>query len=243
LEARAHGPRFSTVQPGICLVFLCLPELQQVFDWLEMNQSATYPVLSVPHFVKFEMGYCLQTRWDTLVKRLRNSKRIPIKQFLERSSRAAVLREVKASDMTLKLDEIGWTITEVNTGMHPYRVRFRRFDVTFPKQDFPIRVNIFWSMIESDDQGYPTSAELERLHVFENRLVEAEEQNNFSVFAMTVTGRNQREFVFYTPEPHEFVKRIALMPQQEERYPIEIYRSSDVAWEYFENETKKCRKV
>jgi hypothetical protein len=145
--------------------------------------------------------------------------------------------------MTINFDSIGWTIAEGHTGEYPFQVRFRQFDDQFPKSEYPFRLNIFWTMNESDGQGYPTSTELELLHTFENRLVDAEEEDNFSVFAMALTGRNEREFVFYTSDPQEFVTRLSMMPHEEDRYPIEIHRNEDAEWGYFENEVNNVQKV
>lgn len=88
-------------------------------------------------------------------------------------------------------------------------------------------------MHETDDVGLATRQELVRLHVFEDRLVGAVEQDMSSVLAAVVTGRGEREFVFFVKSPQEFVGRLSTMPQETERYPIEIRLNEDSDWLYF----------
>jgi hypothetical protein len=140
--------------------------------------------------------------------------------------------------MSVVNDSDDWTVAEGHTGEYPFQVRFRTMRADFPRSDFPKRLNIFWSMSEADDNGYATAAELRKLHTFEDRLVKAVEFDGFSILSVVLTGRSEREFVFYTPDPQEFVQRLTQMPQEEEIYPVEIHANDDEDWEYYENEVK-----
>lgn len=144
--------------------------------------------------------------------------------------------------MTLNIDATSWTIAEGHTGEYRYQLRMRRLEAQFIKAELPFRMNIFWTMTESDDFGYPTSSELLRLHTFENRLVDAEEGDNFSILSIVLTGRREREFVFYTSDAQEFVSRLSKMPQESDRYPIKIYRNNDPDWEYYNREAESIQK-
>jgi hypothetical protein len=138
--------------------------------------------------------------------------------------------------MTLATENDSWAIAECHTGEYPYHVRLRKVPSDFPRSNFPTRLNLFWSLSDTDANGYASKPELDKLHVFEDRLVEAVEFDQFSILTLVLTGRGEREFVFYTPDPHEFVRRLSQMPQEEERYPIEIHANEDADWEYFETE-------
>src|SRR5215471_866494 len=85
----------------------------------------------------------------------------------------------------------GWVIAEGNTGSYSFQVRLRRFATQFSRCSFPLRLNIFWSMAKADAKGYPSIAELEVLHSFENRLVKALEPGGVAVLAMVLTGRGE----------------------------------------------------
>ena len=138
--------------------------------------------------------------------------------------------------MTLATESDCWAIAECHTGEYPYQVRLRKVPSDFPRSNFPKRLNLFWSLSDTDANGYASKPELDKLHVFEDRLVEAVEFDHFSILTVVLTGRGEREFVFYTPDPHEFVRRLSQMPQEEERYPIEIHANENADWEYFETE-------
>lgn len=126
----------------------------------------------------------------------------------------------------------GWVGAEGEFEGRPLLVRFRQFPTTFNKASYPSRLNIFWKMREPEEWGLPTQFEMERLEAFENRLVEAVESDNHSILSVVLTCNGQREFVFHTSNPEGFLQRLTAMPQEQERYPIEIYHAEDPEWEY-----------
>lgn len=132
-------------------------------------------------------------------------------------------------------DTAPWSIAEGHTGEYPFQVRFRTFSAELQRSDYPKRLNVFWSMRLPNEEGLATKAELDHLHVFEDRLVAAVEQDESVLLAAVVSGRSEREFVFYLQQPQLFLKRLSDMPQEEERYPIEIHLADDPEWSYFDD--------
>jgi hypothetical protein len=132
-------------------------------------------------------------------------------------------------------DTAAWSVAEGHTGDYPFQVRFRTFSTDLQRSQFPKRLNVFWEMRSPSEDGFATANELEDLHAFENRLVPAVEQDNSVLFAAAITGRGEREFVFYLQDPRLFVKRLSEMPQEQDRYPIEIHLEDDPEWEYFDS--------
>ncbi|MGC1174597.1 DUF695 domain-containing protein [Polaromonas sp.] len=131
-------------------------------------------------------------------------------------------------------DTAVWAIAEGHTGEYPFQVRSRRFSAGLQRSEYPKRLNIFWSMRLPNEAGLATKAELDDLHIFENRLVAAVEQDQSVILAAVLTGRAEREFVFYLQQPQLFLKRLTNMPQEQERYPIEIHFADDPDWAYFD---------
>lgn len=131
-------------------------------------------------------------------------------------------------------DDAAWAIAEGHTGDYPFQVRFRRIPAGFPRAEFPQRLNIFWTMGAPDDRGLASKAELDALHVFENRLVPAVEQDESAWLVAVLTGRSEREFVFQVLDPELFLQRLSEMPQEDERYPIEINLAEDPEWAYYD---------
>ncbi len=135
--------------------------------------------------------------------------------------------------MQLNLNETGWVVIEGAANEYTFQTRFREFSAKPETTEYPQRLNIFWNMTESQEDGFPTKKELEILHTFENRLITAVEHDEFSIMSMVLTGNGTREFVFHTPNPQEFIRRLTEMPQEKDRYPIEINLNADPTWDYY----------
>jgi hypothetical protein len=152
----------------------------------------------------------------------------------ERTSKPAT---GKRTDMTW--EKMTWTMAEGRTQAYPYLLRIRQVPPGFPRQRFPQRLNIFWSLTDADENGYPTGGELQRLHAFEDRLVAVMESDQFAMLALITTGRREREFVFYTANPDEFLRRLTNIPQEHNPYPIKIHLNQDAQWRYYNGELER----
>lgn len=130
-------------------------------------------------------------------------------------------------------DAAGWNVGEGHTGEYPFIVRYRVFSNDFPRGMYPKRLNVFWSMKLPDQNGLPSPVEAEHLDTFENRLVAAVEKDKTAWLVAVVTGRSEREFVFHLKHPEHFLQCLTDMPQETERYPIEIHVEEDQDWLYF----------
>ncbi|MBN2877675.1 MAG: DUF695 domain-containing protein [Bacilli bacterium] len=132
----------------------------------------------------------------------------------------------------MKLDHIAWTGVKFEHDGYTILLRYRQFDSDFPKKKYPERLNIFWINQQTSESGIPTEDELNAQQLFEDRLVEAVESDFHSVMSMILLGKNQKEFVFHTSSPNEFIQRLSDMPQEEDPYPIEINHNADPEWDY-----------
>ena len=80
------------------------------------------------------------------------------------------------------------------------------------------------------------------MHAFEDRLVSATEPHA-AVLAMVMTGRGERELVFFAKSTDEFMRLLGSMSQELTRYPIKIHAADDPEWSYLENEIRATREV
>jgi hypothetical protein len=132
----------------------------------------------------------------------------------------------------MNLDALPWNVIQASNDEGIVIFRHRNFPSDFPKATFPHRLNIFWQMSEAASNGLPEDAESDRMGLFEDRLIEATEPDAQSVLSLVLTGKGQREFIFHTQAPEEFLRRLTDMPQEDNPYPIEIHHTEDSTWEY-----------
>jgi hypothetical protein len=131
-------------------------------------------------------------------------------------------------------DNAAWALAEGHTGEYPFVIRYRQISPNFPRDRYPKRLHVFWSMALPDENGFPSAEEAKKLDTFENRLVEAVEQDVSTGLVAVVTGRAEREFVFYLQDPELFLQHLTNMPQEHDRYPVEIHCQEDSNWSYFD---------
>jgi hypothetical protein len=131
-----------------------------------------------------------------------------------------------------KLDAMKWALAEGEYQGRPLLIRFRRFPEGFVRAVLPQRINVTWTMGEPASTGLPSDAEHAQLVRFEDRLVAAVEHDAHSVLSVVLTCDGKREWVFHTADVPGFMGRLTDMPQEEERYPIELARTEDSEWTY-----------
>jgi len=139
-----------------------------------------------------------------------------------------------------QLKELPWAIAEAHNSEYEYQLRFRVFPSDFPRLAYPVRLSIFWAMDCPDPSGLASPEDLERMHVFEERLVHATEPS-VALLGLVVTGRGEREFVLYSKSASDLLRRLEQMPQEDARYPIKIYKADDPEWSYLEGEIRSVR--
>lgn len=139
----------------------------------------------------------------------------------------------------MNLDSIPWTLWDGDYNGDALLIRLRNFPVEFPISKYPQRLNVTWTMYERDENGLPTDQEFERLRTFEDRLVNAVEPDEQSVLVGALTCNGEKEFIFQSKDPSEFLRRLTDMPQETERYPIVIESYDDPDWDYFKDVTSQ----
>ena len=90
-------------------------------------------------------------------------------------------------------------------------------------------------MRSPDEYGLPSQQEAADLGTFEDRLLAAVENDESAWLVAVVTGRAEREFVFYLQQPALFLQGLTDMPQEQERYPLEIHSQEDPDWSYYDD--------
>lgn len=134
-----------------------------------------------------------------------------------------------------------WMLAEGEHNDKPIAIRFRpELRKAKDISGYPALLLINWDY-EADSQGMPTDAALEAVDNFEDLLLAALEHDCHSVLAAVITNDGQRQWAVYTSNVDEAGERINSMPQQRERYPIELLTDDDPEWVYLrENLLGEC---
>lgn len=131
------------------------------------------------------------------------------------------------------MDEGNWYLAEDEIDDLPAFVRFRDNVESFISNgNYRNYIRFVWEF-EADEHGLPTDEETERLETFENNLCEALEADDHAILSFAMTNNGLRQWVFYTQDVQESVRRLNEMPQEEERYPIELTTEEDPNWEEY----------
>ena len=93
-------------------------------------------------------------------------------------------------------------------------------------------LKVIWAYAEVGAGDMPSSDDSEAMGVFEDRICEAFEHDGHAYLAAVLTFDGARQWVFYTADVPECGRRLANMPQEEERYPIELSAESDPTWSW-----------
>lgn len=133
--------------------------------------------------------------------------------------------------------EFGWFIGEGENDSHIFQARCKCFPQDFLRADFPVRLNIFWEMAEPLYGGLASPKDIALMQKFEDRILRGTEMNGVAILVAVVTGKGEREFIFQVNSKNLFLQALTEMPQEVERYPIEIYSADDAEWGYFNDLT------
>jgi len=133
---------------------------------------------------------------------------------------------------TDKMDD-SWAVVETSQNEFPLIIRVRQKVDTSLRSSRPYKITIIWSVIHGRDNGFPVKMEQLEMERFEDLLVEAFEKDNQAVLMLVYTSAGTREWVFYTKDVDEFSKRLNSIPQEQQKYPIEIFSDTDIGWELY----------
>lgn len=141
-----------------------------------------------------------------------------------------------AQEAKMKISEIIrndiWAVAE---GMHenvPLTIRFRNeFQKKPDVSEHPYLIQVTWSYV-GGDSGMPDNLTNEKMGIFEDRLTNTVETDMSAVLAAVITNDGKREWVFYASDVQEFANRMTQMPQEKERYPIELTTEQDPEWKF-----------
>lgn len=126
-----------------------------------------------------------------------------------------------------------WTVTEGTLGEHIMFLRYRHeISQSIDLTKFPKAIHIFWDF-ESNSAGMPSGHISDKMKLFEDRLVDALENEIAGMLTAIITKEGTRHWLYYVRDTNTFSEKLHSMPQEEEPYPIEIEAYTDPSWDYY----------
>ena len=132
----------------------------------------------------------------------------------------------------MAFDNIQWTMVEGLVDQVPFSLRHRDFSSLFPVKVYPYRVSLTWTMTRTSINGLGSRAEIAFMQVFEKVVLDLVEKDRHAILSLVISSKNEREFVFHTKEHNEFLKRLALLPQLDDPFPVQVQSFDDENWLY-----------
>ena len=98
------------------------------------------------------------------------------------------------------------------------------------RQALPWLTVISWQYDGSENNGMPVKAINERMIRLEKAIKDGVEATGFCEHAISKTGSNLKELIYYIHDRDSFLERLNVALRTHERYPIEITFEEDPEW-------------
>jgi hypothetical protein len=98
------------------------------------------------------------------------------------------------------------------------------------RQALPWLTVISWEYDGSDNNGMPSKAINGRMIQLENAIEDGVVKTGFCEHAISKTGSNLKELIYYIHDRDSFLERLNSVLKSHERYPIEITFYEDPEW-------------
>ena len=131
----------------------------------------------------------------------------------------------------MDLKTIPWALAKGSRDGFSMMMRYRQFKPDFPKQDYPIRVNVVCDFQERTQSGMPTQTEYYRLDTVEDQLMGLAEDDESSVLAMVITSSGKREFIFQTSNADDLYQRVNSAYDSKPDYYLDVSQDREDGWE------------
>ena len=130
-----------------------------------------------------------------------------------------------------------WSFSEGKTEVGPFILRYRTPGLGPDGVEGYSRVlRVIWPYGSEDTGAMPSADDSNVMGEFEDRFCVALENDGHGFLAAVLTHDGARQWIFYTSDVAECGRRLEAMPQNAERYPIELDAFDDPTWQYLRHE-------
>jgi hypothetical protein len=128
-----------------------------------------------------------------------------------------------------------WSVGQGEFNGKPLIVRYRQIKEAEGHPDYPFQIGVAVPFLKNTDDGLPENEDSDALNGIEDKLADALEKNKQTVFVLTITTNNMREFVFYAKEwkPESFEKEIKELNKSFPSHFLQFMMKQDPKWSTF----------
>ncbi|MGB2963641.1 MAG: DUF695 domain-containing protein [Anaerolineales bacterium] len=132
--------------------------------------------------------------------------------------------------------ESKWSVKESEHNNQPMYIRLNNSaDDLAGHPDYKYRVGIAVPLKLPDEQGLPTTYEIEELNAIEDSLARRLEKDQLSLQVLSITTGNMREFVFYTKDPQSALEMIEACQLEVKTHQLQKYVKEDPGWTLYKD--------
>ena len=133
------------------------------------------------------------------------------------------------------MNEDNWLVTMSSIDGLPAAIRLRTDVKPFiAGGNHSHYLRVVWELSEADERGLPSDEEIQRLASFEDHLCRVLEADDHAILTFVITNDGLRQWLFYTQDLEESEHRVNQVPQEAERYPIELTAQEDALWSQYD---------
>ncbi len=128
-----------------------------------------------------------------------------------------------------------WVLADGTLNEQPITIRYREsIQSELDSAQYQQCIQIAWQAAEQDPiTGYPSSDELEKIDVFNQKLMDAVEAGEHGLLVMVLMCEGINQWIIYAKDNDQIQKALNTIPTDTGLYPIEVTSDVDPQWEIF----------
>ena len=134
-----------------------------------------------------------------------------------------------------------WSIAEGENNGFPVLYRFRSSIPKIIKEtNFPHKISIVWQYQGENTKGMP-SKETNQLQINFDDALDEIGTGEIGVLMIAITGNNQKEWIWYVKDPHNWMNQMIKCLDNHPQYPLDFQHSRDEQWDTYKSFIKMMK--
>ncbi len=128
-----------------------------------------------------------------------------------------------------------WVLADGTLSDQPITIRYRdNVQQELESGEYNNCIQISWEADDVDaETGYPSGIELDKIDVFNQKLMDAIEPKEHGLVVMVLMAQGVNQWIIYVRDNEEIQKDLNTIPTDTGLYPIEVVSDEDAEWHIF----------